>query len=300
MVASVRVMLELSLLASLDRSFKSMHAESELVEGTLPSFITIGAMKCGTSSIHKYLDLHPDISMSKLKEPDFFIKEKKWSKGVGWYRSQFRPGAMVGESSPNYTKRHMFSGVPKRMHDLLPDIKLIYLVRNPVERAISHYVHDLSQGRQQKSLNSVMSKLEGNHYLLTGLYSYQLEAFLEYYDREQLLIVFSSDLRDNRTETLGKVFRFLGVAADFESRSFQEEHHPSSSKKRPRKVIQKLARWAGPVTKLIPKRVRSMLREAKIDEKELTAANRQRLAEYFREDISRLEELTSTPIRGWN
>ena len=108
----------------------------------LPTFITIGAMKCGTHSLHQYLDLHPEIAMSQRKELNFFLTEAKFAQGLEWYSAQIAGnGTARGESSPNYSKCHMFPGVAERMHATLPDIKLIYLVRDPVERAVSHYVH---------------------------------------------------------------------------------------------------------------------------------------------------------------
>jgi len=111
-------------------------------KGNLPNLIIIGAMKCATTSLHYYLNLHPQISMSEEKELDFFIHKNNWHKGIEWYKTNFTGNASVyGESSPNYTKYPFFNGVPERMHAVVPDAKLIYVVRDPIERIISHYIH---------------------------------------------------------------------------------------------------------------------------------------------------------------
>src|SRR5947208_13622101 len=101
------------------------------VEGALPNLVVIGAQKCGTSGLHYYLSLHPEISMSKPKELNFFIAERNYPRGLDWYRAHFDPTAKVrGESSPNYTAYPLHVGVPERMHSIVPDAKLLYLVRD--------------------------------------------------------------------------------------------------------------------------------------------------------------------------
>ena len=109
----------------------------------LPNLIIIGAMKCGTSALHQYLDQHPDIAMSKEKELDFFIEDRNWRKGLDWYRSMFPDSGVVrGEASPDYTHYPAIPGVPERMHTVVPGAKLIYMVRDPVERMLSQYMHN--------------------------------------------------------------------------------------------------------------------------------------------------------------
>src|SRR5213078_3047078 len=118
--------------------------------GALPNLVVIGAQKCGTSGLHYYLSLHPEVSMSRPKELNYFIEERNWPRGVDWYRRHFDPRARVrGESSPNYTAYPQHEGVPKRMHSLLPDARLIYLVRDPLERIAAHWVHNYAKRRER-------------------------------------------------------------------------------------------------------------------------------------------------------
>jgi len=98
------------------------HQENKM---SLPDFIIIGAMKAATTSLHYYLNLHPQISMSREKELNFFVKKQNWRKGIAWYKSNFNSKEqLAGEASPNYTNFPFFKGVPERMHAVVPDIKL--------------------------------------------------------------------------------------------------------------------------------------------------------------------------------
>src|SRR5215210_6346576 len=97
--------------------------------GALPNLVVIGAQKCGTSGLHYHLGLHPEVSMSKPKELNFFIGERNWPRGEDWYRRHFDPNAKVrGEASPNYTAFPQHVGVPERMASMVPDAKLIYVL----------------------------------------------------------------------------------------------------------------------------------------------------------------------------
>src|SRR4051812_23979775 len=105
----------------------------------LPDFIIIGAMKAGTTSLARYVDLHPRLHTSRRKEPDFFLRDAAPPKTLAWYEAGFEEtGKLQCEASTNYTKYPFSRGVPARMHALLPGIKLIYILRDPVERIRSH------------------------------------------------------------------------------------------------------------------------------------------------------------------
>src|SRR6059058_1737729 len=85
----------------------------------LPNLLVIGGLKCGTTSLHHYLNLHPEVAMSRPKELNFFVAELNWPLGRDWYAGHFEPGAPVrGESSPHYTNRPAFAGVSQRMREL--------------------------------------------------------------------------------------------------------------------------------------------------------------------------------------
>lgn len=214
----------------------------------LPTFIIIGTMKGGTSSLHTYLNAHPEISMSKQKETDFFLTEDHNGHDLNWYRSQFDPSKKVrGETSPNYTKRHLFPGVPERIHKLLPNVKLIYVVRDPIDRAMSNFMHAVNSGRRDyKVLKDFFKppkdlkdktpeyyyhkKTADYYYLNTSNYYYQIQPYFEYFSRDQILIVQSEKLKNERRDTLKKVFEFLSVDAGFDSDVFDNVSHQTKNK----------------------------------------------------------------------
>src|SRR3954452_15458303 len=180
------------------------------VEGALPNLVVIGAQKCGTSGLHYYLSLHPEVSMSRPQELNFFIEERNWPRGVDCSRRHFDPRARVrGESSPNYTAYPQHEGVPKRMHELLPDARLIYLVRDPLERIAAHWVPNYSKRRERGDLRETLTHPQTS-YIERSRYAMQLERFLELYDRDRVLVIEQDDLRRDRAATLRSVFEFVG------------------------------------------------------------------------------------------
>jgi hypothetical protein len=175
-----------------------------------PTFIVIGPMKAGTTSLHHYLAAHPDIFMTRHKEPDYFVEEKSWSRGLAWYRSLFADGtrsAVRGESSTSYTKSLRFPGVAERMSRHFPDLKLIYLVRDPLLRAASHVLH----AYEGTSTTPTPQELRNDHVLACSDYALQLGEYAKYFNLEQVLIVFTDDLLHHRDATYRRIVRFLDV-----------------------------------------------------------------------------------------
>jgi sulfotransferase family protein len=207
-------------------------AGREAERGALPNLITIGAQKCGTSGLHFYLSLHPEIWMSRPKELNFFIEERNWPRGEGWYRNHFDAEARVrGESSPNYTAYPQHMGVPERMASVVPDARLIYLVRDPLERIAAHWVHNYAKRRERGDLRETLTHPQTS-YLNRSQYHMQLQQFLRFYEREQILVIEQNDLRDHREETLRTIFEFVGVDAGFTHPQFHEVRHQTARKQR--------------------------------------------------------------------
>jgi hypothetical protein len=143
----------------------------------LPNLIVIGAAKCGTTSLHEYLDEHPEISMSREKELHFFVDGKNWGRGLAWYESHFDSAAPVrGESSPGYSAFPLYRGVPERMAETIPEAKLIYLVRDPVQRIVSHYTHRTVNWPEMGTLEEALADPHIREWLVTpSRYWLQLE-----------------------------------------------------------------------------------------------------------------------------
>src|SRR5262249_9523812 len=110
-------------------------------EPTLPNLLIIGARKAGTTSLHEYLSLHPQIFMSEEKELSFFDADGRWGRGIDWYKANFDARYPInGESSPQYSRYPRTPGVPERIKSVLGMPKIIYAIRDPVDRILSDYV----------------------------------------------------------------------------------------------------------------------------------------------------------------
>jgi hypothetical protein len=209
----------------------------------LPDFLIIGTQRGGTTSLYKYLVQHPSLAHALTKELRFF--DLHYDRGIDWYRSRFptkrhreqtrrRRGIdmVVGEASPDY----MFHPhVPTRVSAVLPDVRLIVLLRNPVDRAYSHYWHQAKRGHEDLSFEEAVDReeerlageldrmladpryvsYERHHhsYLARGLYAKQLATWFERFPREQLLIERSEDFFADPGSVFHRVQDFLGLPA---------------------------------------------------------------------------------------
>jgi Sulfotransferase domain len=274
--------------------------------GALPNLIVLGAQKCGTSGLHFYLDLHPEIAMSTPKELNFFIAERNWNRGIDWYGEHFESHAAIrGESSPNYSTYPHHLGVPERMHHVVPDAKLIYLVRDPVERIAAHWIHNYAKRREKGDLRDTLLH-PNTTYVLRSQYHLQLTQFLNHYPESQVLVLEQADLRNRRSETLKQVFSYLGVDSSFEHSRFHRERHRSSRKRR--------ATWLGMrVQPLRRTRVGSRLPKAfwnlldvglplgkPIPRPDVREALGPEVIEVLHEDADRLRELTGRRFDHWS
>jgi len=199
---------------------------------TLPNLIVIGAQKCGTSGLHYYLSLHPEVSMSAPKELNFFIAERNYPRGLEWYSRHFDPSARCrGEASPNYTTYPQHLGVPERMAEVVPDAKLVYIVRDPIERITAHWVHNYAKRREKGTLSETLLH-PNTSYVSRSKYFMQLQRFLAHFPEEQILVLDNQDLRDERMPTLRRLFEFAGGDPSFEHPKFEQVRHSTSRKKR--------------------------------------------------------------------
>lgn len=182
-------------------------------QGRLPTFLIIGAMKAGTTSLYHYLREHPSVFMPEYKAPEYFAGGSHWQRGIGWYRGLFSaapPSAVaLGEASNVYTKYPRYAGVPERIALTIPDVKLIYSIRDPVDRIRSHWQTRAAEGVEKLPIEHAV--LANPIYLDYSRYAMQLEQYLKVFRREQILIVRAEDLRDDRHTTVRQVYEFLGV-----------------------------------------------------------------------------------------
>ena len=196
-------------------------------ERGLPNLVVIGAMKCGTSALHRLLDRHPDVAMAPGKELNFFIGSERpvgddpgewwrhgqWHRGPEWYADQFDAEAPVrGESSPGYTDPS-HPEAAARMAALLPDVRLVYLVRDPFERAVSQWRHHVRDGTEPRPVAEALLD-PGSQYVARSRYVERLAPYLARFGREQLLVVVQERLRAHPDREVRRILAHAGAAPE--------------------------------------------------------------------------------------
>lgn len=182
-----------------------------------PNLFIIGAMKSGTTSLHAYLNSHPQIYMSEFKEPEYFAKESVLSNGEEWYLDLFataKDALVIGESSTAYTNfPHFLTGVPERIAQFNPEARFIYLMRDPVQRTISDYWHRVCWFGETRDLFTAVQT--DPIYINISNYAMQLEQYFNVFERDRLAIFTFEELTTNTLEVVQKLFAWLGVDATF-------------------------------------------------------------------------------------
>lgn len=148
-------------------------------------------MKSGTTSLYRWLDSHPAVTLPRIKEPHFFSKESQWERGIDWYKGVFAeipPGPVTGEASTSYSHPHLGSVAAARIGRCLPKARLIAVVRNPLERLRSHYRHEVLRGRENRSFTEAI-QAAGNEYVGTSLYHQCFAPYLEQWNDGRLLMI---------------------------------------------------------------------------------------------------------------
>jgi len=184
----------------------------------MPSYLVIGAQKCATSTLCDLMRQHPQVFMTLPKEPQFFARDHVWQRGLPWYESLFEGAEgckAVGEGSTNYTQAHLYPHAAERIARHLPDVRLIYIVRDPVERIRSQWIHLTSKGSQETlPFNEAVRTRE--QYIDHSRYKMQIDRYRQYYDDKRILILFFEDFVRDQLKVLRHVFEFLEVDPDYE------------------------------------------------------------------------------------
>ena len=206
-------------------SFMRSPAISKSNKGTLPNLIIIGAAKCGTTTLHASLDRHPDVFMSEIKELNYFSGDFGWSNannGLNWYSAQFSDGEkhkIRGESSVSYSRWDSVDHSMPAIYSVVPNARLIFLVRDPIERIKSAYSHLLADPGWPSvttvtPLNKILSQGPGEHLfdvIISGSrYGAILNKVLEYFSSNQLLVASIAELRQPDA-LMRKVCEFLCI-----------------------------------------------------------------------------------------
>ncbi len=191
----------------------SRAAGLDLEIGYLPNFFIIGAAKSGTTSLHFYLDQHPDIFMAEQKELHFFC-DPDFEEWLPLYREQFPVDTRLrGEASTLYTRAPAIPGVPKRIAALVPDARMIYLVRDPVERALASWREERFHVTERRPAVEAFKHPEDPHnpYVAASRYAFQLRGFSDEFGADRILVLDQGELATHASTVLERVVDFLGL-----------------------------------------------------------------------------------------
>lgn len=287
----------------------------------LPDFIIGGAGESGTSFLHQVLIQHPDIHLPRRMVPEtgFFNKRQEYARGLDYYRTHFvgyTGQRLIGERTSGYLY------VPEsaaRLHRCLPDIKLIFCLRDPVERAYSNYRFTCQQGLESWSFSRAIRQERRRlaalrdprwqdaapfAYVGRGMYHEQLSRFLEFFDRDRVLLVRSERLRDHWLEEIRGVFRFLGVDEHFVPQRAEEFNTSDVRSPRAQRLLRYWygARFAGLIeeSRRPARRSAALIRlNLKPSRSPMGADDRRYLEEVFAEPNRKLASLTGWNLSDW-
>ncbi|HEY2537791.1 MAG TPA: sulfotransferase [Solirubrobacteraceae bacterium] len=286
--------------------------------GALPTFFIVGAAKAGTTSLHYYLDQHPEVQMSVNKEPDFFSGPENGIPYLGQrverldeYEQLFDPAfAVRGEASVSYTTHPRRAGVPERIKELVPKGKFIYVVRDPIERTLSQYQQRVAIGGERRSLREVLGDLSDPYSvcICRSLYATQLDLYLRQFPQESVLVVDQADLLADRQSTLREIFGFLQVDDTVDSSQFDIEILKSSERRvYPLGLARFVRNTVRPHSRWMPRSVRQALRVSMerallrpLQTVELDEELRCRLQDLYAGEVGRLRALTGKTFSSWS
>jgi hypothetical protein len=267
-----------------------------------PDFIIIGAMKAATSTLHMQIAAQPGIFMTTPKEPNFFSDDDRWSLGLDWYRGLFAsasPGDICGEASTHYTKLPLLPDALPRLRASLVDVRLIYMMRHPVDRLISHYSH----GWLERTIEGPIDDAVQRHPELVdyGRYAMQIRPWLESFGADAILPVFTERLAAEPQAELERVMKFIGYAGEPLWQSGRDTENVSGERLRDSPSRDRLVYH--PVVSavrrhLVPRTVRNRIKRfwQMRERPRLGNAALSQVSDIFDEDLAKLGRLLGTEL----
>lgn len=292
----------------------------------LPNFLCIGAPKSGTTSLYDVLKQHKDVFLPSFKEPHFFDSDESWNKGVAWYQSSYYAKAShqcVGDFTPTYLSNNL---APGRIQEVLGNqVKFVVILRNPIDRAYSHYLHTQRDQHEKLSFSEALEEEEqrlhnfrkkNDHigmirfaYQEQGMYAKQLARYFRLFDREQFYITTFDDFVSKQEQVIKEICAFLGLQEQEGMQYVLQSNKSSEARsvalknviKKP-SMIKKIAKWLVP-SFAIRQKLRNYiqaLNNKSIDKKPLSEIDRKNCYQrYFRQEVQSLEDLLSINLTHW-
>ncbi|MGC6486514.1 MAG: sulfotransferase domain-containing protein [Planctomycetota bacterium] len=264
-------------------------------------FLVIGAMKCATSSLAEQLNGQPGIFVTDPKEPCFFSDDPVYARGLDWYRDLFSAAAvgdLRGEASTHYTKLPTYPDTVARIQEHAPDVRLVYVMRHPVDRLVSHYIHAWTMNEVRAPIDDAV---DGDLGLVDyGRYAMQLQPFLAAFGRARVLPVFYDRLTAAPDDELRRVCAFLGYRGEPRWREDAGRQNVSADRMRQNPLRDALVYAPGisQVRKLLPQGLRDRVKRMWQMRKrpELSPARRRALEAVFDRDLAELGDLLGVPL----
>lgn len=270
--------------------------------GRFPNLLVIGAMKSGTTSMHDYLNKHPDVFMSEPKEIHYYATESKLTKKE--YLAHFQSGTKyVGTSPQSYTKCHnkFYQNIPEQIYKDTPHVKLIYIVRDPIDRYKSHVL----ESYHCDPIQDIKYSQESGNYWKCSMYGMQIKAYLEFFDLSQIHILSLEDLQEKPLEEMNKLFDFLGIDRMKESLLFQTKKNTAETKNIPRVIkghfLYRIGmRISGSITNRIAERLAIRFFKGQLEKPQLNSVELNELKGYLIEDINEFRRITGKNFEQWS
>lgn len=285
-----------------------------------PDFLILGAQKAGTTSLFRYLASHPSVFVPRVKETHFFAYQGKevpdrnsadveFINTLEDYLDLFAeaPDDMVtGEASPSYL---YLEEVPRRIHDLVPDAKLIALLRDPVERAFSNYLHCVRTGREDLSFEDAIRAEDERiadgwphvyHYRQKGFYSEQIKRYLAVFREDQFQVWLTDDLARDPEGLLAETCRLLGIRPTWNA-DLSRRHNTSVVPRNDavRWMLEQIRGGTTDWTRAVPSGIRDLAKEWLFESSTIEEATAERLRDAYRHDIVELEGLLERDLSRW-
>jgi len=282
-------------------------------------FFIVGAPKAGTTSLYHYLNEHPQVEMSSQKEPDYFsdkaIHEQKmyYAKNrvntLDKYEALFlqKESMVYGEGSVSYL---FYDNVAEDIKKYNPNAKIIIMLRNPIERAFSHYLMDYRLGLISDNFENIIAKkskhknahLFYQQYIEVSKYANQIQRYLDFFEKENILFIDYKDFKKNVSKTVDQVYNFLNISADFSADTNTKYNAFTIPRNKVIRFIYSFVFFRRILTFLFPiylvKNIRFFL--FKSDKKpELLKETRSLLRKIFHDDIKKLEKVLGKDYSKW-
>lgn len=292
----------------------------------LPNCFVVGAQKTGTTSLHQYLTTHPDIYLPTQKESKFFVFDERYNKGLKYYEQEYFSGwkgeSVVGEVDPDY----MY--IPQALERIAKDLgvsklKFIFIFRNPVDRAFSHYLMTYRRGLEPLSFEDAIAEEESRlkkdqlskmrySYVNRGLYYRQVERFLKIINDSQMLFLLTDDLHSDPVGSYHKILNFLEISTDIIPKNIHERFHGATQPRSTlllnriqqneptieKNILRLIIPWQGLRQKLRQKLL--ALNQTSSQTINLNDQTRKKLSKVFREENNRLAELLDRDLSFWD